>query len=83
LTATVTGFTLVTMARKIAMIDDSQVELKWLTRHLARFGYEVVTHDLSIGIQAFVAQQQPDIVLMDVNMPALSDPLIFHMRSGA
>ena len=60
------------MSKKIALVDDSEIAREWMSENLAPRGYEVVTHGMSLGIQVFVRRNKPDIVLLDVNMPALN-----------
>jgi len=57
---------------KVAIIDDSLLAISWATQHLAAEGYEVVSHDGSLGISYFLSRAKPDIVLLDVNMPGLN-----------
>lgn len=67
------------MAAKIALIDDSRLALQWAVEKLTASGYEVVTHAQSLGIQVFVRRAKPDMVLLDVNMPALNGDTVCRM----
>lgn len=67
------------MATKIVLVDDSVVALEWAREALGPFGYDIVTYNASLGIQAFVRKNQPQLVLLDVNMPALNGDLVCKM----
>lgn len=58
------------MAQKIMIIDDEIEILNMLKRYFSLEGYEVMTAD---GGQAALKQlsHQPDIILLDINMPDL------------
>ena len=70
------------MAIKIAVIDDSQTALDWVTQQMPAHGFEVVTHDSPIGTQAFIINTQPDLVLLDVRMPGLRGDDLCKMLRG-
>ena len=55
---------------KILIVDDDQTLLKMLRNYFERKNYMIMTaHD---GIQAIgKAQQSPDIILLDINMPKM------------
>ncbi|MBC7795138.1 MAG: response regulator [Clostridia bacterium] len=67
------------MATKIVLVDDSLVALEWAREALAPLGFDVVTYNASLGIQAFVRKNQPRLVLLDVHMPALNGDLVCRM----
>lgn len=56
---------------KILVVDDSAFVLGFIRDHLVQAGYEVVTRDQSIGAGVAILREQPDLVLLDVVMPAL------------
>lgn len=75
------------------MVDDSEICRDLVKLVLQARGYEVVTLDSPFGFGATVAREQPDLVLVDVNMPGLqggklvefavqkgicSCPIVFH-----
>jgi DNA-binding response OmpR family regulator len=70
------------VATKIAVIDDSQTALDWVTQKMPAHGFEVVTHDSPIGTQAFIINTQPDLVLLDVRMPGLRGDELCKMLRG-
>lgn len=59
---------------KVLVVDDDPVLLRSLRKRLERAGYEVDTRDAAIGTSEWILRNQPDIVLLDVVMPALSGP---------
>jgi putative two-component system response regulator len=56
---------------KILVVDDEHSSVEVLTRLMAREGYEVVTASSGARALDAVAREQPDVVLMDVNMPGV------------
>jgi two-component system chemotaxis response regulator CheY len=60
------------MPQKILVVDDSDL-CRDLTRLILEgFGYEVVTLDSGLGLSRALGREKPDLVLLDVSMPALS-----------
>jgi len=57
---------------RILMIDDDPVVLEVCRERLAAAGYEVMIRDQAIGTSRLISQWLPDILLLDVMMPALS-----------
>ncbi|MEL6544575.1 MAG: response regulator [Myxococcota bacterium] len=64
---------------KIVLVDDSLVALEWAREALGDAGFEVITYNASLGIQSFVRKTEPQLVLLDVNMPALNGDLVCRM----
>jgi len=79
--------------RRILVVDDSEICRELVKLLLQSRGYDVITLDSPFGFGAAVAREQPDLVLVDVNMPALhggklvevalqkgilSCPIVFH-----
>jgi two-component system NtrC family sensor kinase len=56
---------------RILVIDDSAIALEWAKTQLELFGYEVETNASPFGTQALIQNRKPDLVLLDVDMPAL------------
>jgi DNA-binding NtrC family response regulator len=69
---------------KILIVDDSQIMREFVQTILADEGYEVIGLDSPTGFSRTLVQEKPDLVLMDVSMPALSgDKLVeIALRSG-
>lgn len=57
---------------KILVIDDDAALLGAVRRLLTAAGYEVVTSDTALRLPQLVQREKPDLVLLDVEMPALS-----------
>lgn len=68
-----------TEAPKVVFVDDSIVALEWAKEALGEVGIDVVTYNASLGIQSFVRKTKPNVVLLDVNMPALNGDLVCRM----
>jgi PleD family two-component response regulator len=69
--------------KKILVVDDDEMHLR-VTREILRDEkFEVVTHQCSFGVMALASEFQPDLLLLDVNMPALSgDKLALLLREN-
>ena len=60
------------MKRKIAIVDDSDIALSWAKDALIAHGYDVVTHASPFGINQLLREARPDLLLLDIQMPALN-----------
>jgi DNA-binding response OmpR family regulator len=61
------------MAKRIIVIDDSQLVLALAGDILKDGGYEVITTDSGIEANQYIyAAQPPDLILIDVMMPLLN-----------
>ncbi len=58
------------MAR-VLLVDDSTTNLKAATLLLEAFGYEVVTASTPIGLGPLMVKENPDLALVDVEMPEM------------
>jgi two-component system, OmpR family, response regulator len=58
--------------KKVLVVDDDEIHLRVTREILLDEGFEVVTHQCSFGVVALASKFQPDLILLDVNMPALS-----------
>lgn len=67
------------MKRRIVVVDDNDLTLQWMRKHLEDAGYEVGTYSASFGIQKFVSQFKPDVLILDVNMPALNGNVVCRL----
>ena len=69
--------------RKILLVDDSEICREAIKYQLGRHGYEVVALDSPFGFGAALTREQPDLVLVDAQMPALSgDKLVEIARKN-
>lgn len=57
--------------RKVILVDDDEDTLRVLARQL-RNHFEVVTTDNPRALMAMVRYERPDIVLCDIDMPAMT-----------
>lgn len=57
---------------RILIVDDDRAHLLTTQELLEDEGYEVVTHGSPFGATERIMSTKPDLVLLDVNMPALS-----------
>jgi twitching motility two-component system response regulator PilH len=55
--------------QKILLVDDSKTELHFLTDLLAKRGYSVRTAENGVEAMRRMAEETPDLILMDVVMP--------------
>jgi CheY-like chemotaxis protein len=60
------------MAQKILVVDDSDLCRDLTKMMLEGFGYEVVTLESGLGLSRALGREKPDLVLLDVSMPAVS-----------
>ena len=57
---------------KILVVDDSPTEIFQFKEMLENLGHEVITADNGREGVALAAEQQPDVVLMDIVMPDMN-----------
>ena len=69
---------------RILVVDDDHMQLDLVSRTLKGETFEVMVCDSPIGVTNAVRSFAPDVVLMDVNIPALSgDRLLTIARKNA
>jgi CheY-like chemotaxis protein len=59
-------------ARRILVVDDSQICLEATAMMLEDAGCTVVTVDSPFALSSALVREQPDLVLVDVTMPGLT-----------
>lgn len=70
--------------KKILVVDDDERDLVTAKELLENAGYEVITHHNWFGSTNAIKKNQPDLVLLDINMPALpGDELSVILRSNS
>ena len=67
---------------KILAIDDQQLVLLPLKRRLSELGYEVETETDALKAKATFDTFQPDLVIVDINMPIISGIEIIRYIRG-
>ncbi|ATB35533.1 hypothetical protein CYFUS_000946 [Cystobacter fuscus] len=60
----------ITTRARVLVVDDDPDQLDLVRRTLAPH-FDVQTHDSALGVSNLVRQGEPDLVLLDVNFPAL------------
>jgi CheY-like chemotaxis protein len=71
---------------KVLVVDDDPVLLEIVRDRLEQVGCDVSVRDEALGTTQIVASDQPDVVLLDVRMPALSGTELLQLirkRPGA
>ena len=58
--------------RKLLIVDDSEIVRDLTKGTLEDAGFEVATVESALGLSSAIIRGQPDLVLLDVAMPALS-----------
>jgi CheY-like chemotaxis protein len=56
---------------KLLVVEDNEMNRTMLVRRLRRLGFEIVEAENGLEAVAAVHQHHPDLVLMDMNLPAL------------
>lgn len=64
---------------RVLIIDDDVDFLELMKRRLTRRGFEVHTTQSPIGFTHLVHATVPDVVLIDVNLPALPGPRLVQL----
>jgi two-component system, OmpR family, response regulator len=71
-------------ALRVLVVDDDESQLALLSRVLRGRGVEVSVSASSIGVTNMIRRLLPDVVLLDVHIPALSgDALVTIARRSA
>src|SRR5512135_3008177 len=69
-------------AKKILLVDDSDVVLEANRIALEDGGYDVVTVDNPFSVPYMLRKEKPDLVLLDVNMPTMAGDLVARIVSN-
>ena len=70
--------------RRVLVVDDDVEQLEMVSRYLRLEGFQVATASESIGVSNLVRSFDPHLVLLDVEIPALSgDRLLVLLRKHA
>jgi len=68
---------------KVFVLDDSPTFLAYARALLEGEGFDVATFDSPLGITREVIRQQPDIVIVDVNMPSITGDKVCQLVRSA
>jgi len=66
---------------KILVIDDDERVLNVTNRNLESAGYDVVVANSALKMPQLVQREKPDLVLLDVEMPALSGEHVLDLAT--
>lgn len=66
---------------RILVIDDDRTTLAVARGQLEAAGYEVITAESALKLPAIVQQEKPDLVLLDVEMPALRGEHVLELSA--
>ena len=64
---------------KVLIVDDDPTVLAVTRALLEDLGYEVTVRNEALGTTAVILREQPDVVLLDIEMPALSGDKLMHL----
>ncbi len=64
---------------KILLVDDNEQDLMYTKELLEKAGYTVIQNCGWLGVTNNLKRHIPDLVLLDVNMPALSGDQLYDM----
>jgi CheY-like chemotaxis protein len=67
------------MPQKILVVDDSELVRELTKTMLEEYGYEVITLESGFGLSRTLGSEKPDLVLLDVTMPALSGTAVVEV----
>ena len=70
-----------TVKGKILVIDDDEKVLNIARRNLESAGYEVLVASSALKMPQIVQRERPDLVLLDVEMPALSGEHVLDLAT--
>lgn len=69
---------------RVLVVDDDALQLEMIQRALRLEGFDVTTTRAALGVSNLVRSFEPDAVLLDVNIPALTgDRLLTVARKHA
>lgn len=64
---------------KVLVIDDDAIVLEIVRERLSEAGHEVVVRDEALGTNRAVREQAPDVILLDIMMPAINGERIIEL----
>lgn len=68
-----------TAPAKVLVIDDDPIVLEVIRERLEAAGHQVTTRHQALGTSRVVRELEPDVVLLDLMMPALSGEALAHL----
>jgi len=67
----------------VFMIDDSELDIGLAEQGLEDFGIEVVSSTSVFGVHVMLKRVRPQMVLLDVTMPAMAGPVLCRFLKKA
>ena len=64
---------------KVLVVDDDTVVLRITRARLESAGFSVVTRDKALGTTQAIINEKPDVILLDLDMPALRGDLLAEL----
>ena len=61
---------------KVLVVDDDALVLRMTQMRLEKAGFAVITREHAIGTMQAINAEQPDVVVLDIRMPALTGPML-------
>jgi CheY-like chemotaxis protein len=58
----------------VLVVDDDPIMLEATRERLEKLNYKVFTREDALGTSQWATEFQPDVILLDINMPALAGP---------
>jgi CheY-like chemotaxis protein len=72
------------MALTVLVVDDDPISLRVTEAALARLGHRTLGRSAALGTTSLILRERPDVVVLDVSMPALpGDQLAALLRQQA
>jgi DNA-binding NtrC family response regulator len=68
--------------KKIILLDDSAIVREMTQATLEDYGYQVITLDNQFSFSVALGREKPDLVLVDVGMPALQGDTLVKIANG-
>jgi DNA-binding response OmpR family regulator len=68
--------------RRILLIDDSAIVREMTQSVLEEHGYDVIALDNQFSFSTVLGREKPDLVLVDVGMPALDGDVLVKISRG-
>jgi len=69
-------------APKVLVVDDDPDNLRMVSRYLEAKGYSVVVTSSPFDVTRLLRQEEPDVVVLDVMMPALDGEAVAKFIRG-
>jgi CheY-like chemotaxis protein len=68
---------------RVMIIDDDAIALELASDWLSQAGYDVIPRQSALGSTAMILRERPDLLLLDVHMPALNGPELAKLVASA